>query len=307
VLGGQRRIAREDERRVQMRTGAYRTPPALPDQRVAVPRAVVTILLLLAGSLARAVSIAVAVRATGGQLGAIGLLAAVEVAVPLAVAALLLRGRAGADAAVIGLSALATGHVMATGLTAVIAVVPLDTSLTLHLIASGAVLLAGATTVGRWQDSQAPAPGTGPRGPRIMLLLGALLLGGALVSSNVAILGRIALESGTLPGPVAIATAVIETRAPLLLAVLLAAAWAATRLDQRHLIGVASIFATRATIELGGDLVLRGIGLPVIPLVLSGGATVLLVTSVLRVASGLRATSGLRVRGGPDQVTSSST
>jgi hypothetical protein len=301
VLGGQRRIAREDERRVQMRTGAYRTPPAHPDQRVAVPRAVVTILLLLAGSLARAVSIAAAVRDTGGQLGVIGLLAAVEVAVPLVVAALLVRGRAGADAAVIGLAALATGHVMATGLAAVVAGVPLDTSLTLHLVASGALLLAGATTVGRWQDSQAPAAGAGPRGPRITLLLGALLLGGTLVSSNVAILGRIALESGTLPGPVAIATTVIETRAPLLLAVLLTAAWAATRIDRRHLIGVASIFATRATIELGGDLVLRGIGLPVIPLVLSGGATVLLATSVLLVMW------GLRVQGRPDQVASSST
>lgn len=234
----------------------------------------VTTVLLVGSATARATAIALALP--GGGLDPWALVLLVEVLVPSAIAGADHRGWRSAESAAVAHGSLGAGMLMTTGLAAM-GGQPLGGPLVAVVIASSLAMLAGAAVVGRWQDHGAPSPGPGPRALRAVAVVASVTMGLVLLTSDVAVLGGIAVPGGTMPGPIGIATTVELHRLPLLAAALLPMAWAATRTGTGPLVAVALVLGARAAVEAVADASLLALGAPLWPTIAGAtAATVLL-------------------------------
>lgn len=241
-----------------------------------MPRPTATSALLVVAAVARGAGIVAATDPTTG-FDLVTAVVWVEVAVPLVLAALDHRGATAAASGALTLGALGAARLMSVGLAATAGVVPLTAPLVGLLVASGAAALAAAAVVGRWQDRGAPAAGRGRTWPRVVTVVGAVLLGLSLVTVDVALLGLVELDVVTVPGPVALASTVDLRQLPLLVGVLAPVAWVVTRADDQHLRAVSLVLGARTLVEVAADAALLPLGGPVWPVaVLGAGAFALL-------------------------------
>lgn len=245
-----------------------------------------TAVLLVAAALARTTAIALVVP--DDAIDPRTLVLALDVVVPLAIAAADHRGLAAAPTAAIAYGSLGAGTLMANGLAGLDGSLPITSTSVAFLAASALAMLAGAAVVGRWQDHGAPAAGRGDTWLRALALGATGALSAVLVTADAAVVGAVAVPGGELPGPVAIATTVDLRRLPLLVTALLPMAWAATRADLRHLRAVALVLGTRAIVETVADAALLALDAPLWPTI--AGATAAAVLLVV-VPAGTQATS----------------
>jgi len=237
------------------------------------------ITLLLAGAaLARAAAIGLTTTTVG--IDPLAAVLAVDVAVPAAIATADHRTRPAAATAAMAYGALGAATLMVNGFVALEGTVPLSAAFVAFLVASALAMLAGAAAIGRWQDHGAPAPGDGPRWLRVVALLGATGLALVLVTEDVAVVGAVAFDVGTLPAPVGVATTVALRRLPLLVGALLPMAWVATRAGISHLQAVALVLGARAVVETTADASLLPLGAPLTPTVVGAVASVALLVVV---------------------------
>lgn len=238
----------------------------------------VTTVLLVGAATARATAIALSLP--DDDLDPRTLVLVVEVLVPTAIAAAdHLRWRA-AESAAVAHGSLGAGMLMAAGLAAMGSSRPVTGPLVALLVAATLAMLAGAAVVGRWQDRGAPAAGPGPRVLRAVAVTASVAVGVVLLTSDVAVLGGVAVPGGTMPGPIGIATTVELRRLPLLVAALLPMAWAATRTGTRPLRAVALVLGARAVVEAVADASLLGLGAPLWPTIIGAAAAAVLLVVV---------------------------
>lgn len=254
-----------------------------------MPRPTATAVLLVGAAVARAT--AVALTAPTADVDVRTVVLALDVLVPSAIAAADLRGAAGAAPAAVALGALGAGTLLTQGLLVLAGDTALTPPLAAFLTAAALAMLAGATVVGRWQDTGAPAAGDGPRRLRVVAVAGAAALAAVLVTRDVAVLGAVPVPGGALPGPVGVATTIDLRRLPLLLGVLLPMAWAVTRAGHRPLQAVALVLGARAVLEAVVDATLLGLGAPLWPTItgMAAAVTLLLVVPLWAQATSSRA------------------
>lgn len=237
-----------------------------------------TAVLLAAAAFARAAAIGLGEADSGIDPRSAVLV--VDVLVPIGIAAADIRGRPTAPTAAVAYGALGAGTLMASGLTALQGTLAVTPALLAFLAAVTLAMLAAATAIGRWQDHGAPPAGPGPRWLRITAIAAAASLAVLLVTAEVAVMGTIDFDVGTLPGPVAIATTVSLPRLPLLAVTLLTAAWAATRTGTGHLLAVSLVLGARALVEAVADASLLPLGATVWPTVLAAVTALVLLVVV---------------------------
>lgn len=245
-----------------------------------MPRPTATAVLLVGAATARAAAVALA--APDDVVDPRVLVLAIDVLVPAVVAAADLRRVPAAEPAAVAFGALGAGTLLAQGLLVLTGEVVLTPVLGVFLAASALAMLAGAAVIGRWQDGTAPPAGTGARPLRVVAVAAAAALAAVLVTRDVAVLGVVPVPGGALPGPVGVATTIDLRRLPLLLAVLLPSAWAATRDGDAALRAVALVLGARAVLEAVADASLLGLGAPRWPTVTGTIAAVTLLLVVPR-------------------------
>lgn len=241
-------------------------------------RPTATTLLLAGAALARAAAIGMTTSA--GGIDPLTAVLAIDVVVPAGIATADHRALPGAATAAVAHGALGAATLMTNGLVALDRTVPLPGSFAAFLVASALAMLAGAAAIGRWQDHGAPEQGPGPRWLRAVAVLAATGLAAVLVTQDVAVVGAVAFDVGTLPAPVGVATTVALRRLPLLLAALLPMAWAATRAGTSHLVAVALVVGARACLEATADASLLALGAPVWPTAVGALAAAALLVAV---------------------------
>lgn len=241
-------------------------------------RPTATTVLLAGAALARAA--AIGMTTSGGGTDPLTAVLAVDVVVPAAIATADHRARPAAATAAVAHGALGAATLMANGLAALDGTVPLSGAFVAYLTASALAMLAGAAAIGRWQDHGGPEPGRGPRWLRAAAVLAATGLAVVLVTEDVAVVGAVAFDVGTLPAPVGVATTVTLRRLPLLVGALLPMAWAATRAGTSHLVAVALVLGARSVVETTADAILLPLGAPVWPTAVGAIAAVVLLVAV---------------------------